>query len=89
MIVGTGIDIVEVPRIREALARFSGRFEQRVFTAGEIDPGFGGNQVLIAYLVNGAPLGSEGPAQIVAPGDKAGGRFVHNIATIEVKDGSK
>jgi hypothetical protein len=56
-----------------------------VFTAGEIDPGFGGNQILVAYLVNGQPLGAEGPAQIVAPGDKAGGRFVHNIATIIVE----
>jgi DMSO/TMAO reductase YedYZ molybdopterin-dependent catalytic subunit len=60
-----------------------------VFTAGEIAPNFGGNQVLVAYEVNGAPLGTEGPAEIVAPGDKAGGRFVHNIATIEVRDGTK
>jgi DMSO/TMAO reductase YedYZ molybdopterin-dependent catalytic subunit len=59
------------------------------FTAGEIDPGFGGNQILVAYAVNGQPLGCEGPAQIVAPGDKAGGRFVHNIATIIVEDESK
>jgi len=58
-----------------------------VFTAGEIDPGFGGNQILVAYAVNGQALGCGGPAQIVAPGDKAGGRFVHNIATIVVKDG--
>jgi hypothetical protein len=60
-----------------------------VFTAGEIAPNFGGNQVLVAYKEDGQPLGSEGPVQIVAPGDKAGGRFVHNVATIEVKDGSK
>lgn len=60
-----------------------------VFTAGEIDPGFGGNQILVAYAVNGQPLGSQGPAQIVAPGDKAGGRFVHNIAKIIVEDESR
>ena len=60
-----------------------------VFTAGEIAPNFGGNQVLVAYEVDGEPLGADGPAEIVAPGDKAGGRFVHNIATIEVRDGSK
>jgi DMSO/TMAO reductase YedYZ molybdopterin-dependent catalytic subunit len=60
-----------------------------VFTAGEIAPNFGGNQVLVAYEVDGQPLGAEGPAEIVAPGDKAGGRFVHNIATIEVRDGAK
>jgi len=36
MIVGTGIDIAEVPRIRQSIARFGDRFLQRVFTAGEI-----------------------------------------------------
>lgn len=60
-----------------------------VFTAGEIDPGFGGSQIILAYEDNGKPLGCEGPAQIVAPGDKAGGRFVHNIASIFVLDGTE
>jgi holo-[acyl-carrier protein] synthase len=36
MIVGTGIDIAEVPRIRKAIERFDGRFLQRIYTAGEI-----------------------------------------------------
>jgi holo-[acyl-carrier protein] synthase len=36
MIVGTGIDIAEVPRIRETIARFGLRFVERVFTEGEI-----------------------------------------------------
>lgn len=36
MIVGTGIDIAEVPRIRHAIERFGDRFVQRIFTAGEI-----------------------------------------------------
>ncbi len=36
MIVGTGIDIAEVPRIREAIARHGERFLKRVFTEGEI-----------------------------------------------------
>ena len=57
--------------------------------AGEIDPFFGGNQILVAYAVKWQPLGSLGPAQIVAPGDKAGGRFVHNIAKIIVEAESK
>ena len=35
MIVGTGIDIAEVPRIRESIARFGQRFLDRVYTAGE------------------------------------------------------
>ena len=36
MIVGTGIDIAEVARIRQAIERFGDRFVRRVFTEGEI-----------------------------------------------------
>jgi holo-[acyl-carrier protein] synthase len=36
MIVGTGIDIAEVPRIRQTIARFGNRFLQRIYTPGEI-----------------------------------------------------
>lgn len=36
MIVGTGIDIAEVPRIRDSISRFGERFLHRVFTDGEI-----------------------------------------------------
>ena len=36
MIVGTGIDITEVPCIREAIQRHGERFLQRIFTEGEI-----------------------------------------------------
>lgn len=33
---GIGIDLVEVPRIRELLERHGQRFKERTFTAGEI-----------------------------------------------------
>ncbi len=36
MIVGTGIDIAEVPRIAQAVERYGQRFLQRVFTDAEI-----------------------------------------------------
>jgi len=36
MIVGTGIDIAEVDRIRQSIERFGRRFIERVFTADEI-----------------------------------------------------
>jgi holo-[acyl-carrier protein] synthase len=36
MIVGTGIDIAEVPRIRQSVERFGDRFLRRIFTEGEI-----------------------------------------------------
>jgi len=36
MIVGIGTDVIEVDRIRETLARYGERFENRVFDSGEI-----------------------------------------------------
>ena len=36
MIVGTGVDIAEVVRIRETIERFGDRFLRRIFTEGEI-----------------------------------------------------
>lgn len=36
MIVGSGIDIAEVPRIADSIRRFGDRFLRRVFTEGEI-----------------------------------------------------
>lgn len=36
MIVGSGIDIAEVPRIAASIARFGERFLHRIFTEGEI-----------------------------------------------------
>ena len=62
---------------------------QSVFGAGEIDPFFGGSQIMVAYATGGQSLGTAGFARIVAPGDKAGGRFVSNIARIEVRDAGK
>jgi len=37
VIVGTGIDLAEVPRIRASIERFGRKFIQRIFTTGEID----------------------------------------------------
>ena len=59
---------------------------QSVFGAGEFDPFFGGSQIMVAYAVGGQSLGNAGFARIVAPGDKAGGRFVSNIVNIDVED---
>jgi holo-[acyl-carrier protein] synthase len=36
MIIGTGIDIAEVPRIEASIARFGDRFLRRIFTEAEI-----------------------------------------------------
>ena len=36
MILGTGIDLAEVPRIRASAERFGARFIERIYTPGEI-----------------------------------------------------
>ena len=36
MIVGTGVDLAEVPRIRATIERFGEKFIQRIFTPAEI-----------------------------------------------------
>ena len=36
MIYGSGIDIIEIRRIQRSLEKHSGRFEERIFTSGEI-----------------------------------------------------
>jgi len=60
---------------------------QSVFGAGEFDPFFGGRQIMVAYATGGQSLGGgDGFARIVVSGGNAGGRFVSNIASIEVRD---
>ncbi len=56
------------------------------FSGGELDPRFGGSRapVLVAYAQNGQPLGADGFARAVVPGDAAGGRYVSNIASLNV-----
>ncbi len=36
MIVGTGVDLAETPRIQEAIERFGARFLERIYTSAEI-----------------------------------------------------
>jgi holo-[acyl-carrier protein] synthase len=36
MIVGTGVDLAEVPRIKASIERFGAKFIQRIYTPGEI-----------------------------------------------------
>ena len=37
MIFGTGIDIIEIGRIKQSIQKYSDRFEQKVFTKKEVD----------------------------------------------------
>lgn len=60
-----------------------------VFALGELNPNFGDRPDLAAYseLVNGVPtpLGSDGFARTTAPGDVKGGRYVSNLAGLDVR----
>jgi DMSO/TMAO reductase YedYZ molybdopterin-dependent catalytic subunit len=61
---------------------------QVVLALGELNPSFGGEQVLVADGENGAPLGSDtGFARLIVPGDKFGGRDAFWITTIQVLSG--
>jgi len=55
-----------------------------LFSLGELDPAFGAPSDLIAYGVDGASLGSAGFARTVLPGDLRGGRYVSNLASLQV-----
>ena len=37
MIFGTGIDIIEVDRIKNSIQKYSDRFKKKIFTQKEID----------------------------------------------------
>jgi DMSO/TMAO reductase YedYZ molybdopterin-dependent catalytic subunit len=57
-----------------------------VLSLAEIAPEFGADQAVIAWQQDGKPLAEAGGfARLVVPGDKAAGRAVSAIATIEVK----
>jgi DMSO/TMAO reductase YedYZ molybdopterin-dependent catalytic subunit len=61
---------------------------QVVLALAELDPGFGGEQVLVADGQNGSPLGPDsGFARLIVPGDKFGGRDAFWIDRIEVLSG--
>jgi DMSO/TMAO reductase YedYZ molybdopterin-dependent catalytic subunit len=53
-----------------------------IVSFGEIDPDFEDKTVLIAYERDGKPLDG---LQLIMPGDKRGGRYVHDVVHIDVK----
>ena len=57
---------------------------QVTLSLAEIAPRLGGQQALLAYEQNGAPLGDLGFARLVMPGDKWCGRSEFNVAKILV-----
>jgi DMSO/TMAO reductase YedYZ molybdopterin-dependent catalytic subunit len=59
---------------------------EAIYSLGELDPMFGGTGApdLIAYLQDGAPIGGDGFARVVVPGDSFGGRYVSNLVSLQV-----
>ena len=53
-----------------------------VASTGEIAPDFGAKPALVAYERDGKPLAD---FHLVMPGDKHGGRYAHDVATISVE----
>lgn len=85
------LDLETDPAVRNDILRrvivVTGTDGYRVaLSAGELDPKFGGELAIVAYLQDGEPLGENGGfARLIVPGDKAGGRNVASIAKIEVR----
>lgn len=52
--------------------------------AGELSPDFAGKSVILALSKNGKPLEHDA-LQLIVPGDKRGGRAVHDVVAIEVR----
>jgi DMSO/TMAO reductase YedYZ molybdopterin-dependent catalytic subunit len=72
----------KLPELRHAVL-VTGRDGYAVMLSyGEFDPEFEGKAVLLAWQRDGKDLDAP---QLVVPGDKRGGRYVHDVARIEVK----
>lgn len=55
------------------------------FSLAELDSGIADSEVLVAYSMNGAPLGeNEGPFKLVAPHEKRPARWVRMLKSITV-----
>jgi hypothetical protein len=53
------------------------------FSLGELDPGVGNTDAIVAFERDGIPLGGElGPFRIVVPTDKRGARWVRQVVKI-------
>lgn len=54
---------------------------------GEIDPKLGNKKILLAYQRDSAALpDADGFVRLVVPGDAAAGRYISNVAKIELRD---
>jgi hypothetical protein len=62
---------------------------QVVFSLTELDAAFGDREVLVVDRQDGHPLSQkDGPLRLVVMGDKRPARWVREVETVEVVDGS-
>lgn len=56
-----------------------------IYALPELDPGFQDSNVIVAYAMDGAPLGAgDGPLRLVAPLDKRPARWIRMLVSIKV-----
>lgn len=85
MIVGIGIDLVKIPRIAAALARFGDRFKQRVFTAAEI--AYCDSHLRPEYNYALRFAAKEAFSKALGVGLRQGGIFWRDVAVIPASSG--
>ena len=61
---------------------------QVVFGLADLDPSLGNAQVILADQRDGKPLAGDGPFRLVVGGDQRPARWVRNVVSIEMVDGS-
>jgi DMSO/TMAO reductase YedYZ molybdopterin-dependent catalytic subunit len=61
---------------------------QVIFGLADLDPTLGNTPVMLADERDGKSLSTDGPFRLVVSSDKRPARWVRNVATIEVVDGS-
>lgn len=60
---------------------------QAVFSIAELTPEMGATQVLVAWQMDGQPLGPDtGPLRLVVPTDKEPSRCLHHLQRLDVVD---
>ena len=72
----------KLPQIRHSVLVTGRDGYGAALSYGEFDPEFEGKAVLLAWQRDGKDLDTP---QLVVPGDKRGGRYVHDVVHIEVR----
>ncbi|WP_441246818.1 molybdopterin-dependent oxidoreductase [Kitasatospora sp. McL0602] len=70
-------------RLRHLLAVTGADGHLAVVSWAEVDPDFGGQQILLATAIDGRPLDADGP-QLVIPADACGARYVSGITAVRL-----